>query len=42
MLFVIHLTFMEILGIRLLSCFVEIHLTRTCTDGAFCLKYDTF
>lgn len=42
MLFVIPLTFIEILGIRLLSHFVEIHLTRTCTDGAFCLKYGAF
>lgn len=42
MLFVIPLTFMEILGIRLLSCFVEINLTRTCADGAFCLKNSTF
>jgi len=30
----IPLTFMEILGIRLLSCFAETHLTRACTDGA--------
>lgn len=42
MLLVIPLTFMEILGIRLLSCFVEIQLTRTHADGAFCLKYDAF
>lgn len=32
--FAIPLTFMAILGIRLLSCFVETHLTRTYTDGA--------
>lgn len=34
MFFAIPLTFMEILGIRLLSCFVETHLRRTYTDGA--------
>lgn len=41
--FVIPLTFMEIIGVKLLSRFVETHLTRTCTDGALlCLKCDAF